>query len=192
MSDAERACGERPGNPAPAVSGSAQAGAPVIRPACPEDVAVLLEMFGELADYEHLTHELRATESRLRDALFGERPVAEALIAEHPETGAAIGYAVFFTTFSTFLAIPGIWLEDLFVRPAHRRAGVGRALLAAVAAELRARDGKRLEWSALDWNEPALGFYRELGAQAMGEWVTHRLVGDDLARLAREHPGRRR
>lgn len=165
--------------------------APAIRPARPTDVPGLLEMFGELADYEHLTHELRATEPRLREALFGERPVAEALIAEHPETGAAIGYAVFFATFSTFLAIPGIWLEDLFVRPPHRRGGVGRALLAAVAAELRARGGKRLEWSALDWNEPALGFYRGLGAQTMGEWVTHRLTGDDLARLAGEWAARR-
>ncbi len=177
------------------MSGGTQAGgercAPVVRPVRPDDVPALLEMFGELADYEHLTHELHATAPRLREALFGERPVAEGLIAEHPETGVAIGYAVFFATFSTFLAIPGIWLEDLFVRPAHRRGGVGRALLAAVAAELRARGGERLEWAALDWNEPALGFYRGLGAQTMGEWVTHRLVGDDLARLAGESPARR-
>ncbi len=173
MSEAARAGGEQD--------------AAIVRPARPDDVPALLEMLGELADYEHLTHELRATAPRLREALFGERPVAEALIAEHPETGAAIGYAVLFATFSTFLAIPGIWLEDLFVRPAHRRAGVGRALLAAVAAELRVRGGERLEWAALDWNEPALRFYRALGAQAMGEWVTHRLVGEELARLAGEH-----
>lgn len=189
MSEAERVGGAQSGEPAaPVVAGSAHAGAPVISRARPEDIPALLEMFGELADYEHLAHELRATEPRLREALFGSRPVAEALIAGHPDTGEPIGYAVFFTTFSTFLATPGIWLEDLFVRPAHRRFGVGRALLAAVAAELRARGGERLEWSALDWNEPALDFYCGLGAQAMGEWVAHRLVGDDLARLAAGAP----
>lgn len=163
---------------------------PLIRDARPDDVPALLEMFGELADYEHLTNELHATEELLHDALFGPRPVADALIAEHAESRQAIGYAVFFTTFSTFLAKQGIWLEDLFVRPAHRRAGVGRALLAAVASELRARGGERLEWSALDWNEPALGFYRGLGASTLGEWIGHRLVGDDLARLAAEHSRR--
>jgi GNAT superfamily N-acetyltransferase len=93
---------------------------------------------------------------------------------------------VYFPTFSSFLSIQGIWLEDLFVRPAHRKAGVGRALLAAVAARLRERGGERLEWSALDWNELALGFYRGLGAETMDQWVTHRLTGDALARLAAE------
>jgi GNAT superfamily N-acetyltransferase len=157
---------------------------PRIREARPEDVPLLLALFGELAEYEHLQDQLRATPERLRHALFGERPAAEALIAE--VDGQPAGYALYFPTFSTFLAIQGIWLEDLFVRPEHRRGGVGRALLAAVAAVLRERGGERLEWSALDWNELALGFYRGLGAQQTSEWITHRLAGADLDRLAQE------
>jgi GNAT superfamily N-acetyltransferase len=157
---------------------------PLVRAATPADVPVLLEMFGELAEYEHLEHLLAATEQRLGDALFGEHPAAAALLAE---SGAEVaGYAVFFPTFSSFLAIQGLWLEDLYVRPAHRGAGVGRALLAAVAARVRASGGERLEWSALDWNELALGFYRRIGAQTMNEWITHRLVGEDLELLAGE------
>jgi len=155
---------------------------PAIRAANPGDVPLLLELFGELADYEHLRHEMRATEELVGEALFGERPAAEALIAERASQTA--GYALFYPTFSTFLAIQGVWLEDLFVRPAHRGAGVGRALLAAVAARVRERGGERLEWAALDWNELALGFYRRIGAQTMGEWITHRLVGEGLVRLA--------
>ena len=160
----------------------------VIRAAGPHDVPLLLELFRELAEYEHLEHELRATEERLHDALFGERPAAEALIAER---GAEVaGYALFFSTFSSFLAAEGVWLEDLFVRPVHRGGGVGRALLAAVAARVRERGGERLEWAALDWNELALGFYRRIGAHTMNEWITHRLVGEELERLAGEHgPG---
>jgi GNAT superfamily N-acetyltransferase len=154
----------------------------IVREASPADIPLLLQMIRELADYEKLTDLLRATEELYREALFGERPAAEALIAEHD--GEAAGYAVFFPTFSTFLAIQGIWLEDLYVRPAHRRAGTGRALISAVAARLIERGGDRLEWSALGWNELALGFYRGLGAQTMDEWVTHRLIGDDLDRLA--------
>jgi GNAT superfamily N-acetyltransferase len=145
---------------------------------------VLLELFRELAAYERLEHEVRATEELLSDALFGERPAAEALIAERGSQPA--GYALFFPTFSSFLTTRGIWLEDLFVRPAHRRAGVGRALLAAVAASVRERGGERLEWAALDWNELALGFYRGIGAHTMREWITHRLVGEPLRRLAGE------
>jgi GNAT superfamily N-acetyltransferase len=178
---------EPAGSPKPA-PGLAPA---LIREARPEDVPVLLEMFAELAEYEHLTHELRATEEQLSEALFGAQPTVEALIAEQPGTGAAIGYAMFFPTFSTFLASTGLWLEDLFVRPAHRRGGVGRALLAAVAARLRERGGQRLEWAALDWNEPALRFYRGLGARTQGEWITHRLTGEELARLAGEAPSGR-
>ena len=126
----------------------------------------LLELFGELAEYEHLAHELRATEGGLAAALFGERPVAEALIAERD--GEALGYALFFPTFSSFLTSTGVWLEDLFVRPSHRGEGVGRALLEAVRARVRERGGERLEWAALDWNELALGFYRKLGAERDG------------------------
>ena len=156
----------------------------VIRAAAPEDVPLLLELFWELAEYEHLEEEMRATDDSLRDALFGQRPAAEALIAERGSQVA--GYALFFPTFSSFLTARGVWLEDLFVRPAHRGAGVGRALLATVAARVCEQRGQRLEWAALDWNELALGFYRGIGAQTMGEWITHRLVGEELARLAGE------
>jgi GNAT superfamily N-acetyltransferase len=156
----------------------------VIRAARREDVALLLELFRELAEYERLEHELRATEDLVSEALFGERPAAEALIAERGSEQA--GYALFFPTFSSFLAVQGVWLEDLFVRPLHRGAGVGRALLATVAARVRERGGQRLEWAALDWNELALGFYRRIGAQTMDEWITHRLVGEGLTQLAAE------
>jgi len=159
----------------------------IIRPALPGDAGLLLELIRELAAYERLQDHVRATEALMTEALFGERPAAEALIAELGSETA--GYALFYPTFSTFLAIQGVWLEDIYVRPAHRHAGVGRALLAAVAARVRERGGERLEWSALDWNELALGFYRGLGAQPMGEWITHRLVGEELTRLAGEAPG---
>ncbi len=161
---------------------------PLIRPAQPHDVPVLLEMFAELADYEHLTHELHATDEQLDAALFGAHPAIEALIAAQGNDGSVVGYAIFFPTFSTFLASTGIWLEDLFVRPAHRGRGVGHALLASVAARLRERGGERLEWAALDWNEPALRFYRALDARTMDEWITHRLDGAALAQLADEAP----
>ncbi len=159
----------------------------VIRAAGAQDVGLLLELFWELAEYEHLEHEMRASEELLREALFGERPAAEALIAERGSQTA--GYALFFPTFSSFLTTRGVWLEDLFVRPPHRGAGVGRALLAAVAARVRLQGGERLEWAALDWNELALGFYRRIGARTMGEWITHRLVGEELERLAGESAG---
>jgi GNAT superfamily N-acetyltransferase len=157
---------------------------PLIRAARPGDVDALLELFGELAEYEHLEHELRATRRGLSAALFGPQPAAETLIAERD--GEALGYALFFPTFSSFLTSSGVWLEDLFVRPSYRGEGVGRALLAAVAGRVRERGGERLEWAALDWNELALGFYRRLGAHTRGEWITHRLDGDGLARLAGE------
>src|SRR5580692_2140427 len=166
--------------------GSKRSGSPArsrplaIRDAREDDVPELLEMFVELAEYEDLLHELQATEKQLGEALFGPRPAAEALIAELDKPHAVVGYALYFPTFSSFLASSGVWLEDLFVRPAHRREGVGRALLAAVAARLRERGGGRLEWAALDWNEPALRFYSGLRAQTMPEWITHRLSGEDL------------
>ena len=159
----------------------------LVRPAAATDVKRLLELFGELAEYEHLEHELRATEEQLREALFGARPAAEALIAERDRE--VVGYALFFPTFSSFLASTGVWLEDLFVRKEHRAEGVGKALLEAVAALVRERGGERLEWAALDWNELALGFYRGIGATTMNEWITHRLDGEALARVAAQ--GRR-
>jgi GNAT superfamily N-acetyltransferase len=157
-----------------------------VREADPGDVGLLMTMIGELAEYEKLADQVRATDALLERALFGDPPHAEALIAERD--GQPVGYALYFRTFSTFLAIQGIWLEDLYVRPEQRKGGAGKALLAAVAAKLRESGGERLEWAALDWNELALGFYRGLGARAMSEWITHRLVGEDLERLAASSP----
>ncbi|MEQ1568312.1 MAG: GNAT family N-acetyltransferase [Myxococcota bacterium] len=154
----------------------------MIRPATSADVGLVLSLIRELAEYERLADQVVATEALLRESLFGPRPAAEVRIAE--VAGEGVGFALFFPTFSTFLGRPGIWLEDLFVRPAHRGSGLGRALLAAVAREAVARGAGRLEWSVLDWNEPALGFYRALGAAPMADWTTHRLTGDALERLA--------
>jgi GNAT superfamily N-acetyltransferase len=153
-----------------------------IRPAVRDDVPLLLELIGELADCERLRDEVVLDAELLERHLFGERPAAEAVIAEID--GEAVGYALFFPTFSTFLGRPGIWLEDLFVRPARRGAGIGGALLAHLAGLAVARDCGRLEWSALDWNEPALAFYRGLGARRLGEWELHRLDGAALAAVA--------
>jgi len=158
-----------------------------IRPARPADVALLMELLTELAEYERLAHEVRATPELMHEGLFGRSPAAEALIAELD--GEPAGYALFYPTFSTFLAIQGVWLEDLFVRPGHRRAGIGRALLAAVAERARERGAERLEWAALHWNELALDFYRSLGARQMDNWITHRLVGAELEALASESSG---
>jgi GNAT superfamily N-acetyltransferase len=153
-----------------------------IRPATRDDVPLVLELIRELADYERLLEEVVLDVELLERHLFGERPAAEVVLAEID--GEPVGYALFFSTFSTFLGRPGIWLEDLFVRPAQRGAGVGRALLAHLAGLAVARDCGRLEWSALDWNEPALAFYRRLGAQCMPEWHQHRLDGQALAAVA--------
>ncbi len=153
-----------------------------IRPAAREDVPLLLQMIGELADYERLRDEVALDAGQLERHLFGERPAAEAAIAE--TDGKAAGYALFFPTFSTFLGRPGLWLEDLFVRPQQRGAGVGRALLVHVARLAVERDCGRLVWSALDWNEPALAFYRRLGARTLDEWRLHRLDGGALAAVA--------
>jgi GNAT superfamily N-acetyltransferase len=154
----------------------------VVRAATPQDIPTLLELFARLAEYEHLEHELRADERGLRQALFSATPIAEALIVER--AGTALGYALYFNTFSSFLTSSGIWLEDLFVLPEHRGGGAGRALLSAVATQVLARGGERLEWAVLDWNELALGFYRRVGARPMSEWTTQRLDGEALRQLA--------
>jgi GNAT superfamily N-acetyltransferase len=159
----------------------------VLRAAAPADTALILALVRELAEYERLTHEVVADEAMLRAALFGERPAAEVIIAEQDGEGA--GFALFFTTFSTFLGRPGIYLEDLFVRPAFRRRGIGEALLAHLAALARSRGCGRLEWSVLDWNEPAIGFYRRLGAVPMEEWTVFRMTAPALDALARRAPG---
>lgn len=139
-------------------------------------------MLRELADYEKLSHEVDFRDEDLHRHLFGPRPYAEVLIAED-ESGAA-GFALFYHDFSTFSARPGIYLEDLFVRPAHRGAGHGLALLAGIARIALERGCGRMKWSVLDWNELALGFYRSLGSEPMDDWTVHRLSGDALRALA--------
>jgi GNAT superfamily N-acetyltransferase len=154
-----------------------------IRVARAEDCATILSFIRDLAEYEKLSHEVVADEAQLRATLFGARPGAEVLIAEL--SGAPVGFALFFPSYSTFLARPGLYLEDLFVRPAARGLGVGGALMAACARIAVERDYGRFEWSVLDWNEPALTFYSGLGAKPMAEWTVQRLVGTPLAELAR-------
>jgi GNAT superfamily N-acetyltransferase len=159
-----------------------------IRPASEADVPLILRFIRELAEYERLLHEVVATEDALRATLFGARPAAEVVIAEE-DGGEPLGFALFFQNYSTFLAQPGIYLEDLFVRPEARGRGVGRALLAHLAALARERGCGRLEWWVLDWNESAIRFYRSLGAQAMDDWTVFRLTGEPLRRLAGETLG---
>lgn len=153
-----------------------------IRAAQRADVPLLMGLIRELADYERLSDEVTGGEDALERHLFGERPAAEALVAELD--GEPAGFALFFTTFSTFLCRPGIWLEDVFVRPEHRRAGIGRALFERLASLAVERDCGRMEWVALDWNEPAIDFYARLGARPVDGWTVHRLDGDALNRLA--------
>ena len=154
----------------------------LIRAATPADVAELLRLIHELAVYEKLEHMAVGTPPLLHEALFGQRPVCEALIAE--VGGRAVGFALYFSTFSTFLCKAGLYLEDLFVEPAHRGSGIGKALLKRLAAITLERDGGRFEWRVLDWNEPSIRFYEGLGATLMREWLLARLTGPELARLA--------
>jgi GNAT superfamily N-acetyltransferase len=154
-----------------------------IRPALPDDAATIATLIGELAAYEKLAHEAQATAEDIRRSLFGPRPFAEALIAE--ADGEPVGFALFFHNFSTFRGRPGIYLEDLFVRPEHRGKGLGKALLAQLARLAVERGCGRLEWAVLDWNEPSIAFYRSLGARAMDEWTVYRLDGEALERLGR-------
>lgn len=152
-----------------------------IRPATPADLPLIGQLIRDLADYEKLAHEVRFDPAVLGAKLFGARPYAEVVIGEID--GAAQGFALFFHNFSTFEGRPGIYLEDLFVRPGARGSGLGKALLAHLAALAVERDCARLEWSVLDWNEPAIGFYKALGARAMDEWTVMRVDGAALARL---------
>lgn len=154
----------------------------LLRPATEDDVPLVLSFIRELAGYERLAHEVVATEERLRHTLFGPRPFAEVVLAELE--GEAVGFALFFHNYSTFLGLPGIYLEDLYVRPAVRGAGVGRALLRHLARLAVERGCGRLEWWVLDWNEDAIRFYASLGARPMDEWTVFRLDGDALDRLA--------
>ena len=154
----------------------------IIRAATPGDVEQIYAFIVELAEYERAPDQVTGTPELLADALFGPEPCAEALVAERD--GQPIGMAVFHGTFSTWECRPGIWLEDLFVPPRFRRSGVGAALLAQLAAITVERGRTRLEWNALDWNDPALSFYEQLGAQRLSEWELHRLDGEALARVA--------
>jgi len=153
-----------------------------IRPATGADVSLILTLIRELADYERLSHEVVATEEALRDSLFGERRFAEVLLGYRD--GRPAGFALFFHSFSTFLGKPGIYLEDLYVRPEFRGAGIGRAMLVHLARLARERGCGRLEWSVLDWNEPAIGFYRGIGASPVSGWTLYRLTGEALEALA--------
>lgn len=146
------------------------------------DVPAILEMIRGLAEYEKLSHVVSATEDHLRRTLFGERPAAEVLLAEW--NGQTIGFALFFPNYSTFLAQPGIYLEDLYVRPHARGKGAGLALLIELARIAVARGCGRVEWAVLDWNEPSIRFYKKVGAVAMDEWTIFRLAGEPLKRLA--------
>jgi GNAT superfamily N-acetyltransferase len=155
-----------------------------IKPATLSDVPAILDFIRGLAEYEKLSHELEVTEALLDEHLFGPEPAAEALLARLANI--PVGFALYFATFSTFTGRPGIWLEDLFVLPEYRHRGIGRALLRAVAKIAVRRNCGRLEWSVLDWNEPAIRVYRKIGATPMSEWTTQRLTGEALARLAGE------
>jgi GNAT superfamily N-acetyltransferase len=157
-----------------------------IRPATSADLPLIAELIRALADYEKLAHEVRFDPAVLSEKLFGERPYAEVIIGGIDAVPQ--GFALFFHNFSTFEGKPGIYLEDLFVRPEARGSGLGKALLAHLAKLAIERDCARLEWAVLDWNEPSIGFYRSLGARAMDEWTTMRLDGADLRALGGSSP----
>ncbi len=153
-----------------------------IRPARVDDVPIILQLIRDLAAYERAPNDVTATEEQLSDVLFGKKPAAEVLLAFEGET--PIGFAVFFHNFSTWLGRPGLYLEDLFVKPEARGKGYGRALLVDLAKIARERGCGRMEWAVLDWNDPASQFYRKLGAKPMEEWTVFRLTGDGIAKLA--------
>lgn len=154
-----------------------------LRPATEADLDTIIELIHALAEYEREPDAVRLDREELRRHLFGPRPFAEVILAE-TAAGASAGFALFFHNFSTWEGRPGIYLEDLFVRPEYRGQGHGRALLAALARLALERGCARLEWAVLDWNEPSIQFYRALGAVPMDEWTTYRVAGDALARLA--------
>ena len=155
-----------------------------IRPATERDVPLLLSLVRELAEYERLSHEVVATEVNIRQSLFSDRPVAEAVIGD--SDGVPVGFALYFRTFLTFLGRPGIYLEDLYVKPEHRGKGFGRRLLVYLARVARERDCGRLEWAVLNWNELAIKAYRRINADPMDTWTVYRLTGEALHRLADE------
>jgi len=154
-----------------------------IRTAARADIPLILELIRALAEYEKLADMCVATVEKLDASLFGQRPYAEAIIGEWD--GAPAGFALYFHNYSTFLAQPGIYLEDLFVKPEFRGNGIGKALLIRLAQIAEERGCGRVEWSVLDWNEPSIGFYKKLGARALDDWTIFRVAGPDLAKLAR-------
>ncbi len=154
----------------------------ILRAAAPADVAVLFELIRSLADYEKLSHAVTGSAEELQQHLFGDRPYAEAILAECGSE--AVGFALFFHNYSTFLTKPGIYLEDLFVLPEYRRRGIGKALLSYLAQLAVDRGCARLEWSVLDWNSPAIAFYQSLGASILPDWRICRVIGDELTHLA--------
>ena len=153
-----------------------------IRPACVDDVPIILQLIRDLATYERAPDDVVATQEQLVEVLFGERPVAEVLLAFERES--PVGFAVYFYNFSTWLGRAGLYLEDLFVKPEKRGKGYGRNLLVALAKIARDRGCGRMEWAVLDWNEPAIKFYRALGATPMHEWTVFRLTREEIAKLA--------
>jgi GNAT superfamily N-acetyltransferase len=153
-----------------------------IRPATVVDIPIILQLIRDLATYERAPNDVTATEGQLVDVLFGEKPAAEVLLAFEGES--AVGFAVFFHNFSTWLGRPGLYLEDLFVKPEMRGKGYGRALLVDLAKIARERGCGRMEWAVLDWNDPAIQFYRKLGAKPMEEWTVFRLTSDGIEDLA--------
>jgi GNAT superfamily N-acetyltransferase len=155
-----------------------------IRPAEAADVPVIADLIRGLATFEKLEDQVSMTEERLAESLFGQHRYAETLLAE--DDGTPVGFALFFHNFSTFLGLPGVYLEDLFVIPEHRGRGVGRALLRELARLAVERGCGRLEWSVLDWNRDAIGFYERLGARPNSEWTVYRLTGEALTSLGRE------
>lgn len=157
-----------------------------IRPARPDDAEAIAALIYELAIYEKLEDQAKADPDTIRRHLFGPRPYAEALIAEHD--GHQVGFALFFHNYSTFRGQPGLYLEDLFVQPAHRGLGIGKALLTALARIAVERECGRMEWAVLDWNQPAIGFYQSLGARPMDEWTVYRADDEALRRMAELAP----
>ena len=158
-----------------------------LRPATPDDCGEIDRLIRELAEYEKLLHQMQGTPETLRAALFGPRPAAETVMAERG--GRCVGFALFFTTFSTFLSKPGLYLEDLFVEPAHRGAGIGKALLAHLAGLALERGCGRFEWRVLDWNEPSIRFYESIGGRILPEWELVRMTEPEFRALAARRPG---
>jgi GNAT superfamily N-acetyltransferase len=156
----------------------------IVRSAEPADVGVLFSLIQALAEYEKLSHAVTGNTEALKDHLFGSRPYAEAILAEY--AGQAVGFALFFYNYSTFLTKPGIYLEDLFVLPEYRRQGIGKALLTYLAQLALERGCGRLEWSVLDWNESAIAFYERMGASILPDWRICRLTGNSLSQMASE------